>query len=172
MVVWALGRIRHQARTVFLFSFTTIFGILWSLNLLEQFHGGSLQLHRIKYSRVVLIPKKGKIKEVGDFRPINVLKVSVKILSKILVNRLRGILGVIIDAHQPSSWREEAFLSLLPSPRKWFNFLIGTKFQISCWSWFWKGMWRSWMGVHFGNYAILEFFTIQDLLGYALAAVC
>ena len=37
------------------------------IDLLEYLHGRTLQLHRINYTHMVLIPEKGETKEVGDF---------------------------------------------------------------------------------------------------------
>jgi len=45
--------------------------------------------HRLNYASVVLIPKRDEAKEVRNFRPINILNASVKIISKVLANRLR-----------------------------------------------------------------------------------
>ena len=64
---------------------------------------GTLQLERLNYANVVLIPKKSGAREVGDFRPISALNASVKIISKILANRLREILGGIIEDHHHQS---------------------------------------------------------------------
>jgi len=61
---------------------------------------GSLQLERLNYAQVVLIPKKGKANKVGNFRPISVLIEKVKIISKVLANRLREILREMIKDHQ------------------------------------------------------------------------
>ena len=61
------------------------------ISILNSFHNGSLQLEQINYTFVV--PKKGDAKEVGDYRPIRVLNASVKIISNVLTNRLRKVLG-------------------------------------------------------------------------------
>jgi len=64
--------------------------VIW---LLEFLHKGTLQLEKINYAHVVLIPKKGEAKKMRDFRPISVLNASVKIISKVLAKRLREALG-------------------------------------------------------------------------------
>ena len=79
-----------------------IFGTLLKLKvirLLDDLFDSSLQLDRINYARMVLIPRKGAIK-VGDFRPISLLNAPVKIILKVLANRLRGVLGERIEDHQ------------------------------------------------------------------------
>ena len=55
------------------------------IRLLDDLFDSSLQLYRINYARVVLIPRKGTIK-VGNFRPISLLNAPVKIISKVLTN--------------------------------------------------------------------------------------
>ena len=70
------------------------------LNLLEGIHDGSLQLARLNYAHVVLVPKRGEACEVGDFIPISVLNASVKIISKVLTDRPRDVLEEFIGDHQ------------------------------------------------------------------------
>ena len=48
----------------------------------------------------MIIPKKEGAKKVGNFRSISVLNVSIKIISKILANRLRDVMGHLLDDHQ------------------------------------------------------------------------
>jgi len=59
----------------------------------------SLQLDRLKYALVVLIPKKSKAKKFGVFRPISMLNASVKIVPKVLANQHREVLGDLIGDH-------------------------------------------------------------------------
>ena len=68
---------------------------------MESLHSGDLHIERLNYAHVVLIQKKSEARKVGDFRPISVLNASMKIISKVLVNRLRDLLGEVIDCSQP-----------------------------------------------------------------------
>ena len=70
--------------------------------MLDRLFDGSLQLNRINYAHVVLIPKKGEASKVGDFRPINLLNDLLKIILKVLANRLREVLlfGERVEDHQ------------------------------------------------------------------------
>ena len=71
---------------------------------------------------MVLIPKKGETQEVGDFRLVSVLNESIKILSKVLVNRLRGALGFIIDDHQSKFLKGRSILESIASAQEVIQF--------------------------------------------------
>ena len=58
---------------------------------LDFLHTGHM-VPAINYTHIVLIPKVKKPKKMADFRPISLCNVIYKIISKILVNRLKLIL--------------------------------------------------------------------------------
>ena len=98
--VWGLWVEKTLRPGVFSVFFYMIF---WDIikadvfKLMECLHAGTLQLNRFNYASVDLIPKRDEAKEVGDFRPISVLNASVKIISKVLANRLSEVLVDCID---------------------------------------------------------------------------
>ncbi|MGL5820529.1 MAG: reverse transcriptase domain-containing protein, partial [Sarcina sp.] len=47
-----------------------------------------------------LLPKKGDLKEIQNWRPVSLLCVDLKILSKTLANRLKKVMGQIIHNDQ------------------------------------------------------------------------
>ena len=49
---------------------------------------------------LVLIPKKGGADNLGDFRPINLLRGLYKLLAKVLANRLKKVLDKVVSADQ------------------------------------------------------------------------
>jgi hypothetical protein len=56
--------------------------------LCNKFFEGSICMHSINGSYVTLIPKNSSPDSVGDYRPIYLLNTSVKLLTKLLANRL------------------------------------------------------------------------------------
>ena len=49
---------------------------------------------------LVLIPKKGGAKDLGDFLPIGILGGLYKLLAKVLANRLNKVLGKVVSEDQ------------------------------------------------------------------------
>lgn len=55
-----------------------------------DFHSHRADLKNINYSYITLVPKKDNPERVNDFRPISLLNSSIKIITKILANRLQA----------------------------------------------------------------------------------
>ena len=69
-------------------------------DLFNKFFEGSLYMHSINGSYVTLIPKNGSPDSVGDYRPISLLNTSVKVLTKILANRLQLVITKLVHQNQ------------------------------------------------------------------------
>jgi hypothetical protein len=65
----------------------------------EFFNNGCIDPD-INFTHIALVPKKKNPVGVSDFRPISLFNVVYKILSKVLANRLKYILPVIISCNQ------------------------------------------------------------------------
>jgi hypothetical protein len=69
-------------------------------DLFNKFFEGSLCMHSINGSYVTLIPKNCSPNSVGDYRPISLLNTSVKVLTKILANRLQLVITKLVHQNQ------------------------------------------------------------------------
>ena len=58
----------------------------------------------------MLIPKKGDVKDLKDFRPINLVGSLYKSLAKVLARRLNMVVGKVVSKFQNVFWREDKFL--------------------------------------------------------------
>lgn len=68
--------------------------------IMHGFHQGILDLTQINKANVIMVPKKEQSEEVGDFRPISVINLVPKLISKILSNRLRTKMPELVSAKQ------------------------------------------------------------------------
>lgn len=68
--------------------------------LFDDFYNGPICLQSINGSYITLIPKKDDAEKVSNFRPISLLNNSIKIITKVLANRLRLLLHSLIHKNQ------------------------------------------------------------------------
>lgn len=69
-------------------------------HLCEEFHDGNLNLESLNYGYITLIPKNNTQETVNDFRPITLLNCCLKMITKILANRLQRIILQIVHKNQ------------------------------------------------------------------------
>jgi hypothetical protein len=69
-------------------------------DLCEQFYHEDVCLRSINGSFIVLVPKKENPQSVGDFRPISFLNNSMKIITKLLANRLQTVMTSLVHKNQ------------------------------------------------------------------------
>lgn len=65
-------------------------------NLIHEFHGGNINLESINSSFITLIPKTDTPLNPNDYRPISLLNSYLKIITKLLENRLQKIILKLI----------------------------------------------------------------------------
>ncbi|OMO87944.1 reverse transcriptase [Corchorus capsularis] len=70
------------------------------INAVKEFFRTGFLPQKLNKTNIVLIPKVDNPKEVGQFRPISLCNFMYKVLSKVLVNRMKGILTDIITPSQ------------------------------------------------------------------------
>lgn len=66
-----------------------------AIKLMKEIYAGKVQLDRLNYINVVLIPKKSTAKRIRDYIPISFVNCIVRIVSKVLANRL----GLVLKSH-------------------------------------------------------------------------
>ena len=69
-------------------------------NLCHAFHQGTLCLKSINKSFITLIPKTDSPTHITDFRPISLLNTFVKIITKLLANRLQMVIKSLVHTNQ------------------------------------------------------------------------
>ena len=71
-----------------------------AMELMEEFHAGTSWMDRINRAFITLLPKTPEAERVGDFRPISLSNSIYLIITNVLANRLRGLLGTLISPLQ------------------------------------------------------------------------
>ncbi|OMJ12011.1 LINE-1 retrotransposable element ORF2 protein [Smittium culicis] len=71
---------------------------------LEKIFNSNQEMKKWNYlnggSTIILIPKKGDLKSLKNYRPITLSNVDEKVYTKIIANRLHKVIGRIIDSRQ------------------------------------------------------------------------
>ena len=70
------------------------------MNLIKNFEEGGLNLERINFAMITLIPKEPDARNLKKFRPISLLNCSFKIFGKLLNNRLIKVANRLIATNQ------------------------------------------------------------------------
>jgi hypothetical protein len=70
------------------------------VHLFNDFYNGNLKIERLNYRMVTLLPKVDNAADMKNFRPICLLNVCYKIISKVLNNRLAGCITNVISDSQ------------------------------------------------------------------------
>jgi hypothetical protein len=70
------------------------------MKIVLRFFADRIDLSVINTANVVMIPKGPTLKAVEDYRPISIISIIPKLLSKILGNRLRTELADLVDIRQ------------------------------------------------------------------------
>jgi hypothetical protein len=68
--------------------------------LCEEFYAGTVNLECINSSYITLVPKITNPETVSDFMPISLLNISLKLLTKVLADRLQSVILKLIHKNQ------------------------------------------------------------------------
>ena len=67
------------------------------LEMFKEFYEQNVFLKSLNNTFFVLLPKKGETEDLGDFRPISLLRGLYKLLAKVLANRLKKVIGKVVS---------------------------------------------------------------------------
>ena len=87
----------------FLVEFFQVFWEIIKENLMalfKDFHEERLPLYSLNFGVITLLPKTVEVKQIQQYRPICVLNVCFKILTKVCTNRLNRIAQTVVSASQ------------------------------------------------------------------------
>jgi hypothetical protein len=79
-------------------------------NMFLEFHRGGLDLFRLNFAMLTLIPKVEDAVEMKKFRPISLLNCSFKIFSKLITLRLEKVCQILIAKKQSAFIRGEIYI--------------------------------------------------------------
>ena len=66
----------------------------------KEFHEPNSFLKSFNNIFLILLPKRGRDEDLGDYRPINLLEGLYKLLAKVLANRLKKVIGKVVSPDQ------------------------------------------------------------------------
>ncbi len=84
---------------IFYQTYWEIVGLEVTHAVLSILHSGYM-LRKINYTHIALVPKIKNPEKISDFRPISLCNVIYKIVSKILANRLKRVLPLVVSESQ------------------------------------------------------------------------
>ena len=79
------------------------------LSMFNNFHQGKLDLHRLNFALITLIPKEEGARPMKKFRPISLINCSFKIFSKALTMRLGKVIDRLVSP-QPSAFIQGRYI--------------------------------------------------------------
>ena len=70
------------------------------LDMFKEFHEQNSFIRSLNHTFLVLLPKKGGVEDLGDYRPISLLGGLYKLLAKVLANKLKKVIGKVVSSDQ------------------------------------------------------------------------
>ena len=70
------------------------------MEVFRDFHANETYIRSLNATFLILIPTKGDVEDLKDFRPISLLGSLYKILAKVLANRLKKVVGKVVSEAQ------------------------------------------------------------------------
>lgn len=80
------------------------------MNLFAQLQQGDLQLYKLNFGIITLLPKKEDVIQIQQYRPICLLNVSFKIFTKVGTNRITGMHTKLLSLRNLFSCLDDIYL--------------------------------------------------------------
>jgi hypothetical protein len=78
--------------------------------LIKGFEKGDININRINYAMIILIPKEEEVRSLKKYRHISLINCSFKIFSKVLNNRIEALRGRLLVHNQTVFVRDRFIL--------------------------------------------------------------
>lgn len=88
------------------------------MQLCEDFYSGFANLERINWASIALISKVDSHESTVDYHPISLINSSLKILSKVLANRLSKVLSSLVDFDQSAFMKGRCILDNITTAKE------------------------------------------------------
>ncbi|XP_078158180.1 uncharacterized protein LOC144553861 [Carex rostrata] len=92
------------------------------MELIEDFHTNTRSIKALNKASITLIPKKEAPTAISDYRPISVINTVVKIITKILANRLQNHLPMLIAPNQTAFVKGRSMMESFLVAREFLNY--------------------------------------------------
>jgi hypothetical protein len=79
------------------------------VEMFEEFHRGRLDLYRLNFALVIVIPKEKDVRTMNKFRPISFVNCKYTIFTKVLTHRIGRVIDRLVASNQ-TTFKGEVYL--------------------------------------------------------------
>jgi hypothetical protein len=70
------------------------------IEMFEDFYKGELDIYRLNFALITIIPKENEARTIKKYRPISLLNCSYKIFTKVLTSRFGKMIDRLVESNQ------------------------------------------------------------------------
>ena len=118
--------------------------------LCSDFYDGKLQLQSINTTFIALIPKIENPECSSYYKPISLISMDLKMLTKLLANRLQKVIIPLVHPNQYGFIKNRNIQDCLAwSLLSTWTFVKSQKRNYNSQNWFWESIWQSWIWCYY-----------------------